>query len=184
MNYITSVHSIQLADVTSSTFTLDSSDVIIPNTTPVVSCQPCHGDLNSAFSNDLSRIPNSSTETNSRKRASTHALNVMERYVVPAVCVLGILLNTLNLLVLKEPKLRQSPFTYLYAMALLCVVSLSGSLVTYCCMHLQPNGYFCNVRRPTFLFCHVISNRTATSVTYVGLPFSSVTSSPTERLLL
>ncbi|KAL8616323.1 hypothetical protein ACOMHN_056266 [Nucella lapillus] len=73
--------------------------------------------------------------------AYTTAHNVL----VTTVCGLGILLNVLNLLVLTERCLKESPYTYLTAMALLCLASLTMSFLQNVCMQSFRNNYYCFV---------------------------------------
>nr|KAG5708053.1 hypothetical protein BaRGS_025191 [Batillaria attramentaria] len=65
----------------------------------------------------------------------------VEQYVVPAVCAMGIILNILNLLVLSERCLKESPYTYLTAMAILCLASLTMSFISHSSMHKCPHSY-------------------------------------------
>ena len=69
----------------------------------------------------------------------------VEKFVVPTVCVMGIVLNVLNLLVLTERCLKESPYTYLTAMAVLCLASLTMSFLSYVCIHNFPHNYYCFV---------------------------------------
>ncbi|XP_025086252.1 probable G-protein coupled receptor B0563.6 [Pomacea canaliculata] len=48
----------------------------------------------------------------------------ISKYAVPVVCVMGVVLNCLNLRVLSERCLKESPYTYLSAMAVLCLLNL------------------------------------------------------------
>ncbi|KAL8607484.1 hypothetical protein ACOMHN_004455 [Nucella lapillus] len=67
----------------------------------------------------------------------------VEKFIVPTVCVMGIVLNVLNLLVLTERCLKESPYTYLTAMAVLCLASLIMSFLSYIVMHSFPHNYYC-----------------------------------------
>ena len=95
----------------------------------------------------------------------------VEKYVVPAVCVTGIVLNVLNLLVLTERCLKESPYTYLTAMAVLCVASLSMTFLSYVFIHNFPHNYYCFVSISVYRYTD-LSVSVSLSYIYTSLSLS------------
>ena len=46
------------------------------------------------------------------------AQQVVTDYILPVICVFGILCNILNLIILTRPQMKESPYTYLLGLAM------------------------------------------------------------------
>ena len=57
--------------------------------------------------------------------------NAFYNYIFPSICLFGILCNTLNLTVLSSKRLRESPFTYLTALACADLLTFCFTLSTF-----------------------------------------------------
>ena len=72
---------------------------------------------------------NASLGTGKEEAVLLHAESIIYNFVIPGICLFGILCNVLNLIILTRQHMKESPYTYLMGLAVADLSVLSLSLV-------------------------------------------------------
>lgn len=101
---------------------------------------------------DTTSTANTSGAQVAAKPQSAEAYDPVDKYLMPIILPVGMVLNVFNLLVLTESRLQTSPYVYLTAMASLCLTALTIDLVHRVFLAVCAHNYYCLSIRAYFIY--------------------------------